>query len=129
MSVIVKPDIDLYPVDLPGELLLAIVGGHRRTELVSDIHGLVGGEEECLRALDSATPGGFAVDVERHFAPLGDSSAVVGELCPDLMMPRRDLTIAFDVPGFQPEEVVAVLRLARLGIEAEPPSDASLGHD
>jgi predicted DNA-binding protein (UPF0278 family) len=46
--VVVKSDIDLDPLHLAAELARAVVGGQRGAELMADVAGLVGGEEERL---------------------------------------------------------------------------------
>ncbi len=69
-----------------------------------------------------------AVDVECDRAALREAAAVIVELHPHLMRARRDRRGAFDRVAVHAVKVVAIFRLAALGVEA-PAADDSAERD
>ncbi len=129
--VIVLLEVDLHPVHFAAELVAGrpVVRRHWRAGLLADVAGLVSGERHRHGPLDAALADGLAVDVERHAAALGDTAAVVLELHPHLVIPGRDRLRRLDERHVDAEEVVAVLQLAALGVEAPAVDAAALGDD
>ena|SRR5437870_3198888 len=84
---------------------------------------------ERFRLLDAAFPGLVAVDEEGHLPTLRDTTAVIGELHPELMLARRKGVRTLDVGLLQAEKVVTVLRLAILRVQAPTHGDAAHGRN
>ena len=80
--VIVGADVELHPVDLPGEPTVSgrVVGCDGGARLLTDVSRLVGGEDHGMRGLHTAGADSRAVVEEGDVAALGQSAAVVGEL-------------------------------------------------
>jgi hypothetical protein len=70
-----------------------------------------------------------AVEVQGGVTALAQALAVVGEFHPDLVRAGRHLGVRTDVEALDPEEVVAVPRLAVLEVEAPTADAAALGDD
>ena len=71
----------------------------------------------------------LAVDVERHRAALAEAAAGVGELHAHLVLARGQRAGRLDVEVLHAEQVVAVLELAALRVEAPAADVAALGDD
>src|SRR6187401_1605506 len=85
--VVVVAKIDLYPGDPAGELTgrWGVVGGDGGSGLVTDVGGLIRGEDHRLGDLYAAGGDVVAVVVQSDVASLGQSPAVVRELHPHLV--------------------------------------------
>src|SRR5271166_4068955 len=126
----VRSKVDLDPTHLAAELFRRrIVVGHRRAEFVADIAGLIGREYHGLRHLHPAFADFAAVHVERDRASFREPAAVVLELHPNLMSARRDRRGALDRVPVHAVKVIAVFRLASLGVEAPAADDSAKGDD
>ncbi len=109
--------------------LRRVVVRDRRRRVAADIAGLVGREDHRHGSFDPALADLLAVDVERDCSALAQAPSVVGELHPHLMRSCRNRRLALDVGALHAEEVVAVLRLAALRVEAPAGERAALGDD
>ena len=66
------------------------------------------------------------VEEQGDGAALAEASTVVGELHPDLVLARRDRRVTVDLEQLQAEQVVAIGRLALLGVERPAAERAAL---
>src|SRR4030095_13901504 len=127
-SVLVHVELD--PVHLATELLTRrIVVRDWGAKLVANVTGLVSGKDKRLRLFDSALPGLLAINIERDRTAFGNTSAVVLELHPHLMFPRRHPGCAFHRVTRQTEEVVTVFRLAVLCVKRPAANQTALRDD
>ena len=79
--------------------------------------------------LDATLADLVAVEVERHVAALGQTTAVVGELHADLVLAGGDGLLSVDLEALEAEEVVAVGRPAFVEVEAPAGVRAALGDE
>src|SRR6478736_1036472 len=124
-------DVDLDPLDGPGEAaaLRGVVVTDRRGRVRADVARLIGREDHRDGGLDAALAGLRAVEVEGDGAALAEAAAVVGELHAHLMGAGWDRPTALDGEVLDAEQVVGVLGLAVLDVEAPAGERAALSHD
>ena len=106
-----------------------VVVAHRRAGVAADVARLVGGVDHRDGRLGAPVAALGAVDVERDVPALGQAAAVVGELHAHLMRAGRNRRVAVDLEALQPEQVVAVGRLALVQVERPTRERAALGDD
>src|SRR6201999_480380 len=113
-------DVDLDPLDLAAEggRSGGIVVADRRRRVGAEIGGLVAGEDQRHRPLDSGLASFGAIDVEGYVAAFAEATAVVAELHPDLVLAGRQRLLAGDLEAGDPEQVVTVSRTTLVEIEA-----------
>ena len=119
-------EVDLDPVHLAAELRASRSDSRRSpanrirlpTSQVSSAEKIDG-----LGLIHAPFAGLLAVHVQRDRAALRQAAAVVLELHPHLVRARRDRRRALDRVPVHAVEVVAVLRLAILGVEAPAAND------
>jgi len=129
--VIVLLQVDLHPVDLTTKLVIAraVIRRDRGALILADVAGLIGGENHRYRHVDAALAVLLAVYIERDRAPLRQAAAVVLELHTHLVLAGGDRLGAFGEGQFDAQEVVAMLELAVLGVQAPAIRAATLGDD
>ena len=130
MIVIVLLEIDLHPVDLTRELVMAIavVGRYRRTGFLADVAGFIEGEGHRHGDVDPPFTRRFAVDEEMNDAALAQAAAIVLELHPELVLAGSDRGGALGEESLDAEEVVTVLQPPVLRVQA-PAADAAALRD
>src|SRR5262245_30088621 len=123
-------DVELDPGHLAGELVgvRTILLRHRRTGFQADVARLVGRKHERLGSLDPAGAVLPAVEIERDVPAPAETAAVVGEFHTHLVRSGRKRLRALDIEVSEPEEVIAVLQLPTLGVQAPPAREAALSH-
>src|SRR3954468_11282528 len=129
--VVVRTYIELHPVDLAGEAaaLGGVIGRHGCSGFVSDVGGLVGGEDHRLCRLDPTRAHRIAVVVERDVAPFGEPTAVVCELDAHLVVAGGDSRVGFGRELLDAEHVVDELDPAAFRVEGPPTKPTALGDD
>src|ERR1039458_2565026 len=95
---IIGPKVELDPVDCAAETVAAraVIRRDRRTLILPDVAGLIGGVDHRYRHVEASLAVFLAVHIQRDSASFGQAAAVVLELHAHLVFASGDRFAAFD---------------------------------
>src|SRR5271165_4948701 len=124
-------DRNLRPLDAAVESVAtwAVVRRDRGTRILSDVATVVAGEYHRQCHADVPFANFLAVNVEDYLAALAEATASVRELHAELVISRGQRAFGLDVEVPDTPQIVAVLQLAALRVEAPAADVRALGDD
>ena len=100
-----------------------------RPGVLPDVATVIGGKDHRQRHGDVSIPDLFAVRVKGHLPALAEPAPGIGELHAHLMLARGQGAIRFDEEVLHAAEIIAVLELAALRVQAPSADVGALGND
>src|SRR5271165_4345201 len=124
-------DRQLNPFDEAVETVTdrTVILGHGRAAVLADIATVIGREHHREGHRDCAFPDLLAVRVQGHCAALTQATTCVRKLHPHLALPFGNCVRGLDVEVLHTTQVVTVLELPALGIQAPAANVAALTDD